>query len=190
MINIMLECKLQPLLKVAAVSILLFATVEAKSQTIINSKFKPISYDEMIRAVERADKAYKKAEEDLEEAYLKALNELDDANYRMALFYFEKCSRINNRFEYNICDQKKLNSYISYVQQQIENQKEAKVSIRLKNDIAISLKQYKDINSDEIIKLPPYATIFILEKSDNEIFIKIRYKEYIGYISKGWLNYK
>ncbi|MCD8184435.1 MAG: hypothetical protein LUE99_16695 [Bacteroides sp.] len=124
MINIMLKCNLQSLLKVATILVMLFATAEAKSQ--IKSKFRAMSFDEMVKPLQMATEAYNKAEEDMEEAYLKALYELDDANYKMALFYFEKCSRINKRFEYGICDQKKLNSYISYTQQQIENQKKQK----------------------------------------------------------------
>jgi len=180
---------LQQLLRIGTIFIMLFTTVEIKSQVNITSKFKGFTYEELLRPVQMATEAYKEAEEDVEEAYIKATYEIENSNYKMALFYFEKCSRINARFNYNICDQKKLNSYISYVQQ-MENQKDLNTPIRLNNSITIPLLRYNNPSSDKIIELPKDVTIIILEKKDNEVLIKVKYEDYIGYIPRAWLNYK
>jgi hypothetical protein len=151
---------LQQLLRIGTIFIMLFTTVEIKSQVNITSKFKGFTYEELLRPVQMATEAYKEAEEDVEEAY-----------------------------NYNICDQKKLNSYISYVQQ-MENQKDLNTPIRLNNSITIPLLRYNNPSSDKIIELPKDVTIIILEKKDNEVLIKVKYEDYIGYIPRAWLNYK
>ena len=187
----MLKSNFRSLLKLVVILVILFVVVDAKSQT--SPVYRPFSFEEMARPLILATEAYNKAEEDIEEAFVKAVHEYDKANYELALFYLEKCSRINKRFDFCICNQGTLNSYISNVRQQTENGKKevkAKGSVLLSNNTAISLRKHRSVNSDEIIKIPPHATIFVLEKVEEEIFMKIRYEGHIGYISKGWLKYK
>lgn len=184
----MLMYGLKSLLKVMVLLTFLFVTVESKSQVTINSKFKGIGYDEMIKSAQMATDAYNEAEEVVEEAYLKAISEMEVSNYRMALFYLEKCSKINKRFDYSICNQKDLDDYISYAKRQVEIQKGVNSIVKLKNVYAIPLRKYNNFNSVEVGKIPPYATIRILERRDEDIMMKVSYEGVDGFISKKWLN--
>lgn len=179
-------------LKCVVILMMLLTTAVAKSQSNFNytgkSSFKAYSFEEMAAPLIKATEAFEKAEEDVEEAYVKAMNELEENNYKMALFYFEKCSQINKRFNYQILNQTDLNSNIAYIKRKIKEEAKKPKPITLNNSIAISMKQSADINSTEVTKIPPYATIYIIKKEQNELFMKVRYREYVGYISQGWLN--
>lgn len=69
MINNMLKCNLQPLLTVVTTLIMLFTTVEIKSQ--VTPKFRGMTFDEMAKPLLMATEAYKEAEKILKSTMLK-----------------------------------------------------------------------------------------------------------------------
>ena len=99
MINNMLKCNLQPLLTVVTTLIMLFTTVEIKSQ--VTPKFRGMTFDEMAKPLLMATEAYKEAEKDFEEYYVKAMTELEtnNPNYKLASYYYDKCIELNTRFK-------------------------------------------------------------------------------------------
>ena len=117
----MLKKYLKSSLKGMAFLMMLLATVEAKSQIEINSTYKARTLEETMSLYRPYVQAYKAAEQEFEDAYLKAFLELEDGNYKMSLFYLEKCSRINQKFKGNIFDQKQLNADIANVKQQMKS---------------------------------------------------------------------
>ena len=117
----MLKKYLKSSLKGMAFLMMLLATVEAKSQIVNRATYKPMTFEEASRLYQPYDDAYKTAEQEFEDAYLKAYLELEDGNYKMSLFYLEKCSRINQKFKGNIFDQEQLNSDIANVRQQMKS---------------------------------------------------------------------
>ena len=168
---------------------------KVNAQIVNNSKFRPMTYDEMVKPILLYQKAFEQAERDFEDAFVKAINEMNKENFHLSLFYFDRCSRINKRFNYEIYNQKQLESYILSVKQKAKNTKSTTAStieqnIILRNSYSIPLRHANNVNSDTIIELPPFAKISILEKNDKDVFMKIKYNNYVGYISKGWLNVK
>ena len=99
MINNMLKCNLQPLLTVVTTLIMLFTTVEIKSQ--VTPKFRGMTFDEMAKPLLMATEAYKEAEKDFEEYYVKAMTELEtnNPNYKLSSYYYDKCIELNTRFK-------------------------------------------------------------------------------------------
>ena len=62
--------------------------------------------------------------------------------------------------------------------------------ITLRNTMETPLFQEGSVQSPIVAYLPPFSTITIIERDNNTIFMKVRYKDYEGYISKKWLNVK
>ncbi|WP_279130882.1 tetratricopeptide repeat protein [Butyricimonas virosa] len=94
----MSKVNLQLLLKMVSILIILFAAIETKSQ--VTSKFRAMTFDERAKPLQMATEAYKVAEKDFEEYYTKAVTELatNKPNYKLALFYYDKCIELNSRF--------------------------------------------------------------------------------------------
>lgn len=83
-------------------------TVEAKAQITVNSRFRPFSLEEMLVLPMLNTQAFREAEAKLEEYYVKANSEKRKGNYDMALFYLDRCSRLNAQFNGNLCSQQAL----------------------------------------------------------------------------------
>lgn len=97
----MSENNLQSLLKATAILIMLLATVEAKSQITITSKFRPMTFEEMAKPLQMITAAYNKATKDFEEYYIKAITELEtnNPNYKLVSYYYDKCIELNYQFK-------------------------------------------------------------------------------------------
>ena len=184
---------------IVVLAILSFATT-AKAQLQIGSTFRPLSYEEMVRPIEAATQAFKEASYDLEEYWMKAVTEWENKNYKMSLFYFERCAKINRQFDYQICDQTALDKNIStlknYFAKKEAREKAAQAAqpaqnssstVRLSNTFELPLRQAADVNSKMLTKLPPNAVVKIVEMPYNGFMVKVQYGSWIGYISKGWL---
>lgn len=188
----MLNCRFF-IVSVTIVAFSMFSKAEA--QIVIDSKFKAMSLDELVAPVRMATEAFEKAEKEFEATFVKAFKEDKKGNYQLALFYLDRCSRINKRFDYNIYNQQQLMSYIQSVNKKIKGSNNKTTTstmqtITLNNSSVIPLRQLNNINSAVVTELPPYATITILEKNDDEVLMKVRFGESVGYISKAWLKLK
>lgn len=180
-------------LKIMLIMVFSLIAIEGQSQKtqVISSRFKPFSYEELMGPIRVAEEAYRRGVYDLEEAYVKGVDAMEKGNNKLALFYFKRCSEINQRFEYSICDQKELNSYIKSLSsgsKSILNQESVPIELKLNNEWNISLYKSNSIISEKIVKIPPHSVVYVLELKEDDTFMKVRYKEWIGYISRQWLQ--
>lgn len=180
-------------LKIVLIVIFSLIVIEGKSQKArtITPRFKPFSYEELMGPILVAEEAYRKGVYDLEEAYVKGVEAMEKGNNKLALFYFKRCSDINRRFEYSICDQEELNSYIKSLttgSKSTLNQGSVVIELKLNNEWDISLYKSNSILSERIVKIPPCSVVYVLEQKEDETFMKVRYKEWVGYISREWLK--
>lgn len=76
----------------------------AKSQVVITSKFKPMTYEEMAQPLREASYAYNRAQNSFDENLLKATQEITSsiANYAMAGMYYKRCIDLNSRYNNNL----------------------------------------------------------------------------------------
>ncbi len=184
-----------------------FWTMGVDAQVINSATFRPFSYSEMMAPAMMATQAFKAAEADLEEYYVKANSELKQGNYDMALFYLERCSRINRQFDGNICDQASLNSAIAKVKSLKQGNSGTRYStsvpvqpkdkghvqynlgyVQLHNSYEIPMRQLASVNSPEIKQLPKQATVEVLEVWENDAMMKVKHNGVVGWISKAWLK--
>lgn len=177
-------------------------TGEAKAQLTVNSTFKPFSFEEMLIGPMLATQAFKAAEAKFEEYYVKANSEKRKGNYDMALFYLDRCSRLNAQFKGNLYNQQALDKEVASVKSMM--QKNAATSqqkatqtrnyntgrIRLRNSTEIPLRECESIVSDEVAKIAPNSWVNVLFVSPDEWFMKVEYNGMVGYISKAWLDIK
>lgn len=89
-----------------ATLILLFicANITNSVSQVITSKFKPMTYEEMVQPYREASYAYDKAQNSFDENLLKATQEMTSpsANYAMAGIYYKKCIDLNSRYNNNL----------------------------------------------------------------------------------------
>lgn len=96
--------------KLALIVLFVFAPLMTKAQIVVNSKFKPRSFNEYMAPYMMYKDAYNAATQKFESYFEKENIEL--AKYQnkehyspsLGLFYINKCIEINNRFEGNMCD--------------------------------------------------------------------------------------
>lgn len=86
--------------------ILIMSTQTVNAQVVINSRFKPMSYEEMMKPYQDMINANLRAEEKFEENYISAMKEIKktDPNYQLAAFYLNQCIDLNQRFNHNLFD--------------------------------------------------------------------------------------
>lgn len=96
--------------KLALIVLFVFASLVTKAQIVVDSRFKPFTYGEMVAPLREANRAYEMAEQKFESYFEKENIELakyqnkKDYSPSLGLFYINKCIEINNRFEGNMCN--------------------------------------------------------------------------------------
>ena len=177
-------------------------TVEAKAQIIVNSRFRPFSLEEMLVLPMLNTQAFREAEAKFEEYYVKANSEKRKGNYDMALFYLDRCSRLNAQFNGNLCSQQALDKEVASVKSMMQKEtatSQQKITqtqnyntgrVRLRNSTDIPLRGSASILSAEVAKIAPYSWVNVLSVSSTSSFMQVEYNGVVGYISKGWLDVK
>lgn len=79
-------------------------SISSMSQLVVNSRFRPMTYGEMIAPLQSAQRAYEEAEERLHSYLDKSIDEMGKKprNSSLGLYYINKCIEINTRFKENI----------------------------------------------------------------------------------------
>lgn len=115
--------------KIAFFILFAFVINVAKAQIVINSRFKPFTYDEMVAPLREANRAYEVAEQQFELYFEKSNIELEKYknqqpyNASLGIYYIDKCLKINNRFNESMGDNGVL-YYMKGVWYLIKNEKE------------------------------------------------------------------
>lgn len=86
---------LKEILKVALFFAFVLKCSSLSSQIIINSKYKPYTYEELMRPIERQNDAYREAERDFHYNMEMAIRETQRERYATAEYYLRRAQNIN-----------------------------------------------------------------------------------------------
>ncbi len=98
------------LLKIILVGTFMYYTISISiaQKIIVNSTFKPLSYEELARPVRYATERRRVSYADFEENFTKSLQQLQQKNGYLAKFYIERCIKINHIYNDTFYDDKEL----------------------------------------------------------------------------------
>lgn len=107
-------------MKKVFLSFVMFLSISAYGQVVINSTYKPMTYDEIAAPLIQAQRALEQAVETFDMYFTKALKAYREEDYETALYYYERCKEINRRFDNRIYDPDDLNRRIQDCQSKIK----------------------------------------------------------------------
>lgn len=191
---------------------ILFVVNNANAQIITsNSRFKALSYEELLAPVLAAQKAHENSEKYLD-ALVSAVNDVRGNNnidnilkneldeiYRSLVTYYDKpLAYVNIQRELKKIELSISEKIISFKRRMTSNNKSEPnrgVEVLYKTNIkslfcitnyTIPLREFADPSSKMIYECPFDADIYILDISDN-VYAKVSINGHIGYISRGYL---
>lgn len=110
-----LNINLKKILKVVLTFVFILSGVNLFSQ-VINSRYDPFTYEELMRPIERQNNAFREAKSDLYYNIEKATKETQKGNYVMAEYYLRRAQNINIVYNGVLFSVEELNRMILIVQ--------------------------------------------------------------------------
>ncbi|MBR4970186.1 MAG: hypothetical protein IKY58_00260 [Paludibacteraceae bacterium] len=114
-----LNISLKKILKVVLTFVFILSGVNLFSQ-VINSRYDPFTYEELMRPIERQNNAFREAESDFLYNMEMAIKETKRENYIMTEYYLRRAQNINLAYDGVFFSVDELSRMILLVQQMIK----------------------------------------------------------------------